>query len=257
MTYRLPKWVQTIHQEIWFLHSGKSWMVLEEISKLKIILQNRWHHGFTFSYGHKIVLRDLICSKCSIEVFCDDWKTLKQTDKKMSLRQKKWIYTLILRILKTQKLTITRMFTSMMMIIKAKLMNQVKMKRNLILAMWSGLNMVGFGILLKSVVWMMYPVICNISSVYKITVIVKLLIIQFISDWCSWWNPSWCSTSCKIYFYNGVVQHCPGKTTLVHRNTLWWKHSLRNLKKPSIMNKVLIVLNLFSSRKFFVILSSV
>ena len=63
-----------------------------------------------------------------------------------------------------------------MMIIKVKLMNQmnqVKMKSNLILVMWSGLNMVGFGILLKYVVWMMYPVICNIGFVYKIT---KLLL---------------------------------------------------------------------------------
>ena len=39
--------------------------------------------------------------------------------------------------------------------------------------MWSGLNMVGFGILLKYVVWMMYPVIWNIGSVYEIT---KLLL---------------------------------------------------------------------------------
>ena len=63
-----------------------------------------------------------------------------------------------------------------MMIIKVKLMNQmnqVKMKSNLILVMWSGLNMVGFGILLKYVVWMMYPVIWNIGSVYEIT---KLLL---------------------------------------------------------------------------------
>ena len=41
------------------------------------------------------------------------------------------------------------------------------------LVMWSGLNMVGFGILLKYVVWMIYPVICNIGFVYKIT---KLLL---------------------------------------------------------------------------------
>ena len=32
-----------------FFHIGKSWMVLEEVSKLKEILQNRWHHGFAFS----------------------------------------------------------------------------------------------------------------------------------------------------------------------------------------------------------------
>ena len=35
--------------------------------------------------------------------------------------------------------------------------------------MWSGLNMVGFGLLLRYVVWMMYPVICNIGFVHKIT----------------------------------------------------------------------------------------
>ena len=63
------------------------------------------------------------------------------------------------------------------MMIKAKMMNQmnqVKLKRrNLILVMWSGLNMVGFGILLKYVLWMMHPAICNIGFVYKIT---KLLL---------------------------------------------------------------------------------
>ena len=32
-----------------FCNSGKSWMVSEETSKLKVILQIRWHHGFTFS----------------------------------------------------------------------------------------------------------------------------------------------------------------------------------------------------------------
>ena len=31
--------------------------------------------------GHKIVLRDLTCSECSVEAFCDDCKTLKQIDK--------------------------------------------------------------------------------------------------------------------------------------------------------------------------------
>ena len=158
--------------------------------------------------GHKIVLRDVTCSKYSIEAFCDDWKTLKQTDRKTSLP-------------------------------------------------WSGQNMLGFGILLKYVVWMMYPVICNIGFAYKITVIVKLLISQFISDWCCWWKPSWCSKSCKIYFFNGAVKHCSGKTILIHRNTLWWKHSLGNLKKPLIMNKVLIMLKFFLSIMFFVILSSV
>ena len=49
-------------------------------------------------------------------------------------------------------------------------MNQVKMnKRNLILVMWSGLNMVGIGTLLKYVVWMMCRVISNIGFVYTIT----------------------------------------------------------------------------------------
>ena len=38
--------------------------------------------------GHKIVLRDLTCSKCSIEAFCDDWKTLKQIDKKRHYARK-------------------------------------------------------------------------------------------------------------------------------------------------------------------------
>ena len=150
-------------------------MVSEEVSKLKVILQNRWHRGFAFPKfdGHDIVLRDLICYKCYIEAFCDDWKALKQTGKKTSLRQKKLIYTLIWQILKTQNLTITKMFTSMMLI-KVKLMNQMmKMRRKLILVMWSGLNMVGFGILLKYVIWMMYPVIWNIGSVYEIT---KLLL---------------------------------------------------------------------------------
>ena len=37
-------------------------------------------HSLTFD-GHKIVLRDLTCSECSIEAFCDDCKTLKQIDK--------------------------------------------------------------------------------------------------------------------------------------------------------------------------------
>ena len=72
-----------------------------------------------------------------------------------------------------------------------------------------------------------YPVqICNLNDVpsnlqhrfcvQNNKVIVKLLISQFISDWCSWWKPSWCSKSYKIYFYNGAVQHCSGKTTFVH-----------------------------------------
>ena len=38
------------------------------------------------------------------------------------------------------------------------------------------------------------------------------------------------------------------------RNMLQWKYSLR---KPSVMNKVLTVLKLFPSRKFFVILNSI
>ena len=35
--------------------------------------------------------------------------------------------------------------------------------------MWSGLNMIGFGILIKIIVWMICPLICNIAFVYKIT----------------------------------------------------------------------------------------
>ena len=31
--------------------------------------------------GHKIVLRDLTCSECSSDAFCDDCETLKQIDK--------------------------------------------------------------------------------------------------------------------------------------------------------------------------------
>ena len=51
--------------------------------------------------------------------------------------------------------------------------DQMKMKsRNVVtcgvMVTWSGLNMPGFGILLKYVVWMMYPVICNIGFLYKI-----------------------------------------------------------------------------------------
>ena len=42
--------------------------------------------------GHKIVLRDLTCSKCSIEAFCDDWKTLKQIDKIVITPEKMNIY---------------------------------------------------------------------------------------------------------------------------------------------------------------------
>ena len=37
-------------------------------------------HSLKFD-GHKIVLRDLTCSECSTDAFCDDCKTLKQIDK--------------------------------------------------------------------------------------------------------------------------------------------------------------------------------
>ena len=37
-------------------------------------------HSLKFD-GHKTVLRDLTCSECSIDAFCDDCKTLKQIDK--------------------------------------------------------------------------------------------------------------------------------------------------------------------------------
>ena len=38
--------------------------------------------------GHKVVLRDLPCSECSIEGFCDDGKTLKQTVNKRHCTRK-------------------------------------------------------------------------------------------------------------------------------------------------------------------------
>ena len=37
-------------------------------------------HSLKFD-GHKIILRDLACSACSIDVFCSDCKPLKQIDK--------------------------------------------------------------------------------------------------------------------------------------------------------------------------------
>ena len=39
--------------------------------------------------GHKIVLRDLTCSECSIEAFCDDCKILKQIDKANVIKPEK------------------------------------------------------------------------------------------------------------------------------------------------------------------------
>ena len=44
------------------------------------------------SDAHKIVLTDLTCSECSIEAFCDDWKTLKQIDKIVITPEKMNIY---------------------------------------------------------------------------------------------------------------------------------------------------------------------
>ena len=74
--------------------------------------------------GHKIVLRYLLDNflECSIEVFCDDCKTLKQIDKANVITSEKNEY-LVWRILKTQTLAIGRMLSSMMMMIKAKLIN--------------------------------------------------------------------------------------------------------------------------------------
>ena len=45
-------------------------------------------HSLKFD-GHKIILRDLTCSECSIDAFYNDCKTLNQIEKQMSLHQKK------------------------------------------------------------------------------------------------------------------------------------------------------------------------
>ena len=42
--------------------------------------------------GHMIVLRDLTCSECSIDAFCDDCKTLKQIDKTNAITPEKVEY---------------------------------------------------------------------------------------------------------------------------------------------------------------------
>ena len=55
-------------------------MVSEEISKLKVAIDGIMAlHSAKFD-GHKIILRDLTCSECSIVAFCDDCKILKQID---------------------------------------------------------------------------------------------------------------------------------------------------------------------------------
>ena len=94
-------------------------------------------HSLKFD-DHKIVLRDLTCSECSIDAFCDDCKTLKQIDKTNVITPEKGEYLDLMDIENTG-LTITKMLSSMMMMIKVKLMNQMnqmKMKRRkLILVM--------------------------------------------------------------------------------------------------------------------------
>ena len=42
----------------------------------------------------------------------------------------------------------------------------------------------------------------------------QLLISQLVSDWCSWWKPSWSCKSCKIYFYNGAVKQYINSNTV-------------------------------------------
>ena len=75
---------------------------------------------------------------------------------KTSLRQKK-LNTLIWQILKTWTLKMMRMLSSMMMMMtetNESDESDEEKRRNLILLMWSGLNMVGFGILIKYIVSM-------------------------------------------------------------------------------------------------------
>ena len=155
-------------------------------------------------------------------------KLIKQT----SLCQKR-LNTLIWWILKTQTLIVRKMLSLMMKMIKAKLMiqmNQMKMKsRNVVtcgvVVTWSGLNMLGFGILHKYVVWMMYAVICNIGFLYK-----KVLVKWFGENNFS----SVSSSQIDVLHENLVdvaraarsimeqynialaVQHCSWKTTFVH-----------------------------------------
>ena len=50
-------------------------MVSEELTKPKGTLQNRCYHTLKFD-SHKIVLRDLTCSECSIDGFWDGCETL-------------------------------------------------------------------------------------------------------------------------------------------------------------------------------------
>ena len=202
-----PECVPTIHQGIWFSYGWKSWMVSEELTKPKGTLQNRCYHTLK-SDSHKIVLRDLTCSECSIDGFWDGCETLifffpmfpfdlpedirkpkvlwspwkHQKTKSFQKFSGEWkgnigkkriktnwysetnitslclkkLNALIWEILKTWTLKMMRMLSSMMMMIETNESDESdeEKRRNLILLMWSGLNMVGFGILIKYIVSM-------------------------------------------------------------------------------------------------------